>query len=80
MLPDPEQFDICRPDIKQYLSFRHSVRLCLGRQLARRQVWVSWGGAVLFPTLRRLTSDATLYFSPTISFWGRLLLPVVWGR
>jgi cytochrome P450 len=79
VFPDPDRFDIRRPNAKDHLSFGHGVHLCLGRGLARLQARIVLEElSSRFPTLR-LAPDVTLEFAPNISFRGPLSLPVVWN-
>jgi cytochrome P450 len=79
VFPDPDRFDIRRPNAKDHLSFGHGVHLCLGRGLARLQARIVLEElSSRFPALR-LAPDVTLEFAPNISFRGPLSLPVVWN-
>jgi cytochrome P450 len=79
VFPDPDRFDIRRPNAKDHLSFGHGVHLCLGRGLARLQARIVLEElSSRFPALR-LAPDVTLEFAPNISFRALLSLPVVWN-
>jgi cytochrome P450 len=79
IFPDPDRFDIRRPNAKDHLSFGHGVHLCLGRGLARLQARIVLEElSSRFPAMR-LTPDAKLDFVPNISFRGPLSLPVIWS-
>lgn len=78
VFPDPDRFDIRRPNAKDHLSFGHGVHLCLGRPLARLQAKVAIEEvSARFPGMR-LSPDVTLEFPPNVSFRGPLSLPVLW--
>jgi cytochrome P450 len=78
VFPDPDRFDIRRPNAKDHLAFGHGAHLCLGRPLARLQTKVVLEEfSARLPSLR-LRSDAKLEFPPNVSFRGPLSLPVVW--
>jgi cytochrome P450 len=79
IFPDPDRFDIRRPNAKDHLSFGHGVHLCLGRGLARLQARIVLEElSSRFPAMR-LTPNAKLDFVPNISFRGPLSLPVIWS-
>jgi cytochrome P450 len=79
VFPDPDRFDIHRPNAKVHLSFGHGVHLCLGRGLARLQARIVLEElSSRFPAMR-LTPHVKLEFAPNISFRGPLSLPVVWN-
>ena len=78
VFPDPDRFDIRRPNAKDHLSFGHGAHLCLGRPLARLQAKIVIEEvSARFPGMR-LSPDVTLEFPPNVSFRGPLSLPVLW--
>lgn len=56
--PDPERFDITRPNLKEQIAFGKGVHHCLGAALSRREMNI--GFKVVFDRLEnfRLASDA----------------------
>ena len=79
VFPDPDRFDIRRPNAKDHLSFGHGAHLCLGRQLARLQAKIVLEElSARFPTMR-LRPGVKLEFAPNVSFRGPLSLPVMWN-
>jgi len=56
--PDPERFDITRPNLKEQIAFGKGVHHCLGAALSRREMNI--GFKVVFDRLEnfRLSSDA----------------------
>jgi cytochrome P450 len=78
VFPDPDRFDIRRPNAKEHLAFGHGAHLCLGRPLAQLQARVVLEEvSARFPSLR-LEPDVALEFPPNVSFRGPLSLPVIW--
>lgn len=78
MFPEPDVFDITRPNAREHLSFGQGPHLCLGAPLARMQ------GRVVLEELTRSLPDMNLEgdhryeFAPNISFRGPLSLPATW--
>ena len=74
--PDPDTFDIHRPDAARHLAFGKGIHFCLGAPLARMEV------RIVLELLTRQAPDLTtapdqdLTFPPNIAFRGprRLLL------
>ena len=78
VFPNPDHFDIRRPNAREHLSFGFGPHNCLGAPLAR------WEARVVLeevsrrlPTLR-LAEDARLEFPASISMRGPRSLSVVW--
>ncbi|MEA2829181.1 MAG: hypothetical protein QOG43_3620 [Actinomycetota bacterium] len=76
--PDPDVFDICRPNAHQHLSFGFGAHFCLGASLARLEARIVLEEvSARLPSLR-LVAGQPLEFLPNISFRGPLSLPVEW--
>ena len=56
--PDPEKFDLMRPNLKEHVAFGKGVHHCLGAALSRREMNI--GFKVIFQRLKnfRLTANA----------------------
>ncbi|WP_232667051.1 cytochrome P450 [Pseudonocardia sp. TRM90224] len=78
MFPEPDRFDIRRPNARRQLSFGRGIHLCLGAGLARMECEIVTDLlADRLPGLR-LAADTPVEFSPNLSFRGPLELLVEW--
>jgi cytochrome P450 len=78
VFPDPDRFDIRRPNARDHLSFGVGVHNCLGAPLARLEARIVLEEASeRLPSLR-LAENAEFKFPPSISMRGPLSLPVAW--
>jgi cytochrome P450 len=79
VFPNPDHFDIRRPNAREHLSFGIGPHLCLGAPLARLQAKVVLEEvSARFPNLR-LVPGIKLEFAPNVTFRSPLSLPVEWG-
>lgn len=74
--PDPDRFDIHRPDAARHLAFGKGIHFCLGAPLARMQVRIVLELLTRLAPGLALVEDQQLTFHPNISFRGprRLLV------
>ncbi|WP_433277955.1 cytochrome P450 [Pseudonocardia xinjiangensis] len=74
--PDPDTFDIRRPDAARHLAFGKGIHFCLGAPLARMEVRIVLELLTSLAPDLALVRDQQLTFPPNISFRGpqRLLL------
>jgi cytochrome P450 len=74
--PDPDTFDVRRPDAARHLGFGKGIHFCLGAPLARMQVRIVLELLTRFAPDLALVSPQELTFPSNISFRGpqRLLL------
>ncbi len=78
VFPDPDRFDIRRPNAREHLSFGVGVHNCLGAPLARLETRIVLDEvSQRLPSLR-LAENAEFKFPPSISMRGPLSLPVAW--
>ncbi|HET7487370.1 MAG TPA: cytochrome P450 [Acidimicrobiales bacterium] len=76
--PQPDAFDVRRPNARQHLSFGFGAHVCLGAPLARLEARIVLEEvSARLPSLR-LAAGQPLEFLPNISFRGPLSLPVEW--
>jgi cytochrome P450 len=78
VFPDPDRFDIRRPNAREHLSFGFGLHHCLGAPLARLEARIVLEEiARRFPGLQ-LAENATFEFPASISMRGPRSLPVTW--
>jgi cytochrome P450 len=78
VFPDPDRFDIRRPNAREHLSFGVGVHNCLGAPLARLEARIVLEEVSRRLPSLRLTENASLDFPTSISMRGPVSLPVVW--
>jgi cytochrome P450 len=78
VFPDPDRFDIRRPNAREHLSFGVGVHNCLGAPLARLEVRIALEEVSRRLPSLRLTENAKLDFPASISMRGPASLPVAW--
>jgi cytochrome P450 len=80
VFPEPDRFDLHRPNIRKQLSLGHGLHFCLGAALARLEV-TSVVNAVLdrYPTIRRGRREAVKQ-TATLLQHGFVSLPLLLSR
>ncbi|MEV8015142.1 cytochrome P450 [Streptomyces sp. NPDC086554] len=78
VFPDPERFDIHRPNAKRHLSFGIGSHACLGAPLARLEMRIILEELTRRLPGLRLAPGTTFTYPPNASFHGPLQLPVEW--
>jgi cytochrome P450 len=77
--PDPDTFDIARPNAREHLAFGYGIHYCVGAMLAKLQAVVAVEEvARRAPDLRLLDHDA-IRFGDNLSFRAPVAVPVTWG-
>ncbi len=78
VFPDPDRFDIRRPNAREHLSFGHGIHNCLGAPLARLEARVILEEiSKRLPGLR-LAANAKFEYPASLTNRGPLSVPVVW--
>ncbi|MFV0258090.1 MAG: cytochrome P450 [Acidimicrobiales bacterium] len=78
LFPDPDTFDIHRPNANRHISFGKGVHYCLGARFARFETQLVLEAlAARIPSLRLVDDQAFTYF-PNITFRGPTELRVTW--
>jgi cytochrome P450 len=79
VFPDPDRFDITRPDAGLHLSFGRGIHFCLGAPLARLELRTALTALVtLFPTLRLAEPDQEPDWNSDTVSCGLKTLLVAW--
>jgi cytochrome P450 len=79
VFPDPDRFDLHRPNAAQHLAFGKGLHYCLGANLGKLEAQIAIAHlARRYPALR-LTPGQQLSFHPNISFRGPQTLKVRTG-
>jgi cytochrome P450 len=78
VFPDPDRFDIRRPNAREHLSFGVGVHNCLGAPLARLEARIVLEEVSRRLPSLRLTGAVKLNFPASISMRGPTSLPVAW--
>ncbi|WP_394619682.1 cytochrome P450 [Lentzea sp. JNUCC 0626] len=80
VFPDPEEFDVERPNAHTQLSFGRGIHFCLGHLLARVELETVLGLlSQRFPSMR-LVPGQDVRYPRNISFRGPISLEVEWDR
>jgi cytochrome P450 len=70
VFPEPDDFDIERPNARRHLAFGRGIHFCLGSALGKLEAEIALAElAARFPALR-LVEGQSLTFHPNISFRG----------
>jgi cytochrome P450 len=79
--PDPDRFDVARPNAGEHLAFGLGIHHCLGAALARKELAVAF--RTLFERLDGFALDASVSaprHRPNVLLWGFDSLPITFRR
>jgi cytochrome P450 len=76
--PEPDTFDIARPNAREHLAFGFGIHYCLGNMLAKLQAKITLEEVTRMVPGLRLAPDADIAFAQNVSFRVPLSVPVVW--
>jgi cytochrome P450 len=79
VFPDPDRFDIRRPNAGEHLSFGYGPHYCLGAPLARLEARVVLEELTARLPSLRVVADQTYAFMPIVGFRGPRSLEVEWN-
>ncbi|MDJ0868580.1 MAG: cytochrome P450 [Myxococcota bacterium] len=79
VFPEPERFDVERPNADEHLAFGHGIHHCLGAQLARCELQTALRKLIERLPDPRLAPNATLRHTPHVLLRGLEALPLVFG-
>ena len=78
VFPEPDVFDIHRPNAARHISFGKGIHYCLGANLAKLEAQIVVAAlAARIPSLRLVEEQELTYF-PNITFRGPDALLVEW--
>jgi len=77
-LPDPDTFDLDRPNSRKHMAFGIGPHICLGATLARREMQIFIGELARRLPHMRLAPDQEFTYLPNTSFRGPRHLFVEW--
>jgi cytochrome P450 len=77
--PEPDRFDVTRPNAKQHLAFAHGPHVCIGMHLARLEAHTAIERVLQRLPGLRLDPDAPDPFSRGLVFRKPPALGVLWG-
>jgi cytochrome P450 len=75
--PDPDRFDIDRPDARNHLSFGWGIHHCVGAHLARAQITLSLEEILKrYERIELADPDAPLAYAPSMNVRALMQLPL----
>ena len=78
VFPDPDKFDIARPEARRHLAFGSGIHQCLGQPVARLELNVVFAKVFQrFPALRLAVPEEELHYKDTL-IYGVESVPVTW--
>ncbi|MCS6987155.1 MAG: cytochrome P450 [Sphingomonadaceae bacterium] len=78
--PDPDRFDVARPNARTHLAFGRGIHMCVGNMLSRRELVVAFEELLDRVAEFALAPGARLEWKPNMLLRGLSALPVVLKR
>ncbi|MGY1812332.1 cytochrome P450 [Blastococcus sp. SYSU D00820] len=76
--PDPDTFDLDRPNAREHLAFGFGIHFCLGHLLAKLQTRVAVEETARLAPGLRLVDGSAIRFGDNLSFRAPRSVPVTW--
>ena len=78
--PDPDRFDIERPNARAHLAFGRGIHMCVGNMLSRKEMAVAFTELLKHLTDFRLADGHRPSWPPNILLRGLTTLPITFRR
>jgi cytochrome P450 len=74
--PDPDRFDIERPNVRSHLAFGKGIHMCVGNMLSRKEVAVAFDELLARLTNFAVADEAAITVPPNMLLRGITKLPI----
>ena len=74
--PDPDKFDVERPNARTHLAFGKGIHMCVGNMLSRKEVTVAFDELLARLTNFEITDEAAVTVPPNMLLRGITKLPI----
>jgi cytochrome P450 len=74
--PEPDRFDIERPNVRSHLAFGKGIHMCVGNMLSRKEVAVAFDELLARLTNFAVADDAAIIVPPNMLLRGITKLPI----
>jgi cytochrome P450 len=74
--PDPDKFDIERPNARTHLAFGKGIHMCVGNMLSRKEVTVAFDELLARLTNFEIADEGAVTVPPNMLLRGITKLPI----
>ncbi len=74
--PDPDKFDVERPNARSHLAFGKGIHMCVGNMLSRKEVTVAFDELLVRLTNFEIADEAAVTVPPNMLLRGITKLPI----